>query len=60
MEKEILDKLGTQITLDSIMTSKKNQTKHFNESSIWKYLDYTNWIPGEIEVEEEIVKDFDR
>jgi Icc-related predicted phosphoesterase len=60
MEKEILDKLGSEIILESFVTSKKNQTKHFNESSIWKYLDYTHWIPGEIEVEEEINKDFDR
>jgi hypothetical protein len=41
------------------MTLIKEENKHTNESTFWKYLDHSNWIPGEIEVEEEINKDYD-
>ena len=59
MEKEMIGKLESQIALETNMIPVKKETKHPDESSFWKYLDYTNWIPGEIEVEEEITKDFD-
>ena len=58
MEKEMLDKLGSQIALESNIIPIKKETKYSDESSLWEYLDYSNWIPGEIEVEEEITKDF--
>ena len=53
MEKEILEKIEYRIDLES------NAIPVKEESSFWKYLDYSNWIPGEIEAEEEITKDFD-
>jgi len=59
MEKEILGKIDSQIALESNMIPIKEENKISNESNFWKYLDYSNWIPGEIEVEEEIYKDFD-
>ncbi|HUW89844.1 MAG TPA: hypothetical protein VMV43_04920 [Candidatus Nanopelagicaceae bacterium] len=59
MEKEILDKIENQIALENNMTPIKEENKHTNESTFWKYLDHSNWIPGEIEVEEEINKDYD-
>lgn len=59
MEKDILGKLDSKITLESNIIPIKEETKQSEESSLWKYLDYTNWIPGEIEAEEEITKDFD-
>jgi len=58
MEKEVLDKIENQIALESIIISIKGENKHANESIFWKYLDYSNWIPGEIEIEEEINKDY--
>ena len=58
MEKEVLDKTETQIALESNLIPIKEEPKHNYESISWKYLDYSNWIPGEIEVEEEIYKDF--
>ncbi len=59
MEKEVLDKIESQIALESIIIPTKGKNKHTTESTFWKYLDYSNWIPGEIEVEEEINKDND-
>jgi hypothetical protein len=59
MEKEVLDKIETQITLESNKIPIKEENKYSLENSFWKYLDYSNWIPGEIEIEEEIVRDFD-
>ena len=59
MEKEVLDKIESQITVENNWNPIKEETKHTKESTLWKYLDYTNWIPGEIEVEEEIYIDFD-
>ena len=56
MEKEVLDKIESQIALESIIIPTKGKNKHTTESTFWKYLDYSNWIPGEIEVEEEINK----
>ncbi len=59
MEKEVLDKLESQIALENNSISIKEENKHSDESTFWKYLDYSNWIPGEIEIEEEITKDYD-
>ncbi|NVM16366.1 MAG: hypothetical protein HWN80_01520 [Candidatus Lokiarchaeota archaeon] len=59
MEKEVLEKIESQIALESDMIPIKGESTHGNESNFWKYLDYSNWIPGEIEVEEEITKDYD-
>ena len=56
MEKRVLDKIESQIALKSIIIPTKGKNKHTTESTFWKYLDYSNWIPGEIEVEEEINK----
>ncbi|MEE9379126.1 MAG: hypothetical protein V3V33_13935 [Candidatus Lokiarchaeia archaeon] len=58
MEKEVLDKIESQIALEGNMIPIKGENKHTDESTFWKYLDYTNWIPGEIEIEEEINKEF--
>jgi hypothetical protein len=58
MEKEILDKIEAQIAIESNTIPIQEENKHSVESNFWKYLDYSNWIPGEIEVEEEIFKDF--
>jgi len=58
MEKEVLDKIESQIALESNIIPIKEENKHFSESAFWKYLDYSNWIPGEIEIEEEINKDY--
>ena len=58
MEKEVLDKIESQIALESIIIFKKEEKTPKPESTFWKYLDCSNWIPGEIEVEEEIFKDF--
>lgn len=60
MEKEVLDKLESQIALENNSISIKEENKHSDESTFWKYLDYSNWIPGEIEIEEEITKDYDQ
>jgi len=59
MEKEVLDKIGNQIALEKNWDITKEETKITKESTFWKYLDYSKWIPGEIEVEEEIYIDFD-
>jgi hypothetical protein len=58
MEKEVLDKIESQIALESNIIPIKEENKHFSEIAFWKYLDYSNWIPGEIEIEEEINKDY--
>jgi len=58
MEKEILDKIESRISFDNIVNPINEESQHTPESSFWKYLDYSNWIPGEIEVEEEIFKDY--
>lgn len=59
MEKEVLDKIETQIALESSSIPIKEENKQSEENTFWKYLDYSNWIPGEIEVEDEIYRDFD-
>jgi len=59
MEKEVLDKIESQIAVENNWDPIKEEAKYTKESTFWKYLDYSNWIPGEIEVEEEIYKDFD-
>jgi len=59
MEKEVLDKIETQIALESSSIPIKEENKQSEENIFWKYLDYSNWIPGEIEVEDEIYRDFD-
>jgi ribonucleotide reductase beta subunit family protein with ferritin-like domain len=59
MEKEVLDKIETQITLESNMIPIKEENKYSEENTFWKYLDYSNWIPGEIEIEEDIFRDFE-
>jgi hypothetical protein len=59
MEKEVLDKIESQIALESNIIPIKEEKKHKTESTYWKYLDCSNWIPGEIEAEEEINKDND-
>ena len=58
MEKEVLDKIESQIALESIIIFKKEEKTPKPESAFWKYLDYSNWIPGEIEIQEEINKDY--
>ena len=58
MEKEVLDKIESQIALESIIIFKKEEKTPKSESAFWKYLDYSNWIPGEIEIQEEINKDY--
>ena len=58
MEKEVLDKIESQIALESNMIQTKKENKHINENTFWRYLDYSKWIPGEIEIEEEINKDY--
>ena len=58
MEKEVLDKIETQLAIESSSIPNKEENKYSDESTYWKYLDYSNWIPGEIEVEEEIYNDF--
>jgi hypothetical protein len=58
MEKEVLDKIESQIALESKIILIKEEKKHKTESTFWKYLDCSNWIPGEIEIEEEINKDY--
>jgi len=60
MEKEVLDKIETQLAIESSSIPIKEENKYSEESSFWKYLDYSNWIPGEIEVEEEIFKNIDQ
>lgn len=59
MEKELVDKIQNQIALESDTNLIKEEIKQSNERTFWKYLDYSNWIPGEIEAEEEIKKYFD-
>jgi hypothetical protein len=58
MEKEVSKKIKFQIALESNIIPIKREKKHKNESTFWKHLDYTNWIPGEIEIEDEINKDY--
>jgi hypothetical protein len=58
MEKEVLDKIESQIALESIIIFKKEEKTPKPESTFWKYLDCSNWISGEIEIEEEINKDY--
>ncbi len=57
MEKRVLDKIESQIVLESNINPIKEEKKHKTESTFWRYLDCSNLIPGEIEVEEEINKD---
>ena len=57
MEKRVLDKIESQIALESNIIPIKEKSTHKTESTFWKYLDCSNLIPGEIEVEEEINKD---
>jgi hypothetical protein len=59
MEKEVLDKIESQIALESNNNHIEEEKKHKTESTFWRYLDCSNWIPGEIEVEKEINKDID-
>ena len=56
MEKRVLDKIESQIIIESNIIPIKGENTYASESTFWKYLDYSNWIPGEIEVEEEIIK----
>ena len=58
MEKEVLDKMESRISFDNIINPINEENQHTPESTFWKYLDYSNWIPGEIEAEEEIFKDY--
>ncbi|GAG76513.1 unnamed protein product, partial [marine sediment metagenome] len=46
------------ISFDNIVNPINKESQYTPESTFWKYLDYSNWIPGEIEVEEEIFKDY--
>ncbi|MBY8980322.1 MAG: hypothetical protein KGD72_08020 [Candidatus Lokiarchaeota archaeon] len=57
MEKRVLDKIESQIIIESNIIPITEENTYTSESIFWKYLDYSNWIPGEIEVEEEINKD---
>ena len=59
MEKRVLEKIESQIIIESIIIPIKEENTYVNENTFWKYLDCSNWVPGEIEVEEEINKDFD-
>ncbi len=58
MEKEVLDEIESQIALESNIIPIREEKIHKTESNFWKYLDCSNWIPGEIEIEEEINKDY--
>jgi len=58
MEKEVLDEIESQIALENSVIQIKGENKHPNKNIFWKYLDYSNWVPGEIEIEEEIKKDY--
>ncbi len=58
MEKEVLDKIESQIALESNSIPIKEEKTYKTESIFWKYIDCSNWIPGEIEIEEEINKDY--
>jgi len=58
MEKEVLDEIESQIALENSIIQIKGENKHSNKNIFWKYLDYSNWVPGEIEIEEEIKKDY--
>jgi len=59
MEKRVLGEIQSQIALESNTIPIKEEKTHPNENNFWKYLDYSNWVPGEIEIEEEINKDSD-
>jgi len=58
MEKRVLYKIESQIALESIIIPIVEEKKHKTECTFWKYLDCSNWIPGEIEIEDEINKDY--
>ena len=59
MEKQDLSKIESQISIESNIIFIKEEKIFAPESTLWKFLDYSNWIPGEIEIEEEINKDND-
>jgi len=59
MEKRVLEKIESQIIIESNIIPIKEENTYVNENTFWKYLDCSNWVPGEIEVEEEINKDYD-
>ena len=58
MEKEVIGKIENRIVFGNIEIPIYEESQPSPESTFWKYLDCSNWIPGEIEVEEEIFKDY--
>jgi hypothetical protein len=58
MEKEDIKKIEYLFPLEKNIAPIKKAKNCINESNFWLYLDYTKWIPGEIEIEEEIKKDY--
>ena len=60
MEKQGLSKMESQIALESSTIPPKEEKSPKPESAFWKYLDCSNRIPGEIDIEEEINKDYNR
>ncbi|MFX0009451.1 MAG: hypothetical protein ACFE9R_03980 [Candidatus Hermodarchaeota archaeon] len=58
MEKEVIKKIENQFPLGSNKDLIKTKKSRKNESNFWKYLDYTTWTPGEIEIENEIKRDY--
>ncbi|MFX0074620.1 MAG: hypothetical protein ACFE96_04215 [Candidatus Hermodarchaeota archaeon] len=54
----LIDKKESQIDLGGNKILIKEEKNHKGESTFWKYLDYSNWIPAEIEIEDELKKDY--
>ena len=58
MEKEVIKRIDNQFPLGNNKDLIKTKMSRKNESNFWKYLDYTTWPPGEIEIENEINRDY--
>jgi hypothetical protein len=54
----IIEKTENQTALEGNKIPIKENKKHKSESTFWKYLDYSNWIPAEIEIEDDLKKDY--
>ncbi|MHA2288661.1 MAG: hypothetical protein ACXABG_07730 [Promethearchaeota archaeon] len=48
----------SRIVFGNITIPINEESQPSPESTFWKYLDCSNWIPGEIEIEEEIFNDY--
>lgn len=58
MEKEVIKRIDNQFPLGNNKVLIKTNKSRKSESNFWKYLDYTTWTPGEIEIENEINRDY--